>query len=334
MQSSFFYFTCLKIVNFILNLISTSNQWLLKKNFSHIGPADLCDILAAKTNFFPVDEKLGSYIFPFLHGIIDHPFIKNFISRPMPTGYLAMFIHFGSEIELFNHSLKEPKIHNCFITGVQTLNKLSYLHVSKKIDNLIIPFKPGGFSRIFNRSAFDLLNRVVDLDALVPTDVMDMVRNLTQTKAIEERIAKLNDLLIFLLENSTFKSRKNHIEVLEYIHQSNGNISLNTIGEIVQVSPRTIERSFLINVGISPKEYIRIVRFNNIFKFLLENRFEDWQDIVHQFGYFDQSHFIHDFKAVTGFTPSGFLEFREHGMIYLDRFQIVYRLEDLRLRIQ
>ncbi|MFO7657860.1 MAG: helix-turn-helix transcriptional regulator [Bacteroidales bacterium] len=304
----------------------------MKKTFSHIEPTHINELLAAKTNFFPVPEKLDSCIFPFLYGIIDHPRIKDFVSRPLPTGYLAMFIHFGSEIELFNHSFKEPKTHNCFITGVHTLNKLSYLHASKKIENLVITFKPGGFSRIFNRSAFDLLNRVVDLDELVSSDVMNKLHNLTQTAAIEERIAKLNDLLIFLLENSTFSSRKSHIEVLEYIHQSNGNISLNDIGEITQVTPRTIERSFQVNVGISPKEYIRIVRFNSIFRFLLENRFEDWSDIVHRFGYFDQSHFIHDFKAVTGFTPGGFLAFREHGMIYLDRFQIVYQIEDLRLR--
>ena len=53
-----------------------------------------------------------------------------------------------------------------------------------------------------------------------------------------------------------------------------------------------------------------------------------------QYGYFDQSHFIHDFKAVTGFTPGEFIAFHEHGMIFLDRFQLVYRIEDIMHRCQ
>lgn len=62
---------------------------------------------------------------------------------------------------------------------------------------------------------------------------------------------------------------------------------------------------------------------------MLENNLEDWQDIVYRFGYYDQSHFIHDFKSVTGYTPRKFIDFRQHGAIYLDRFQVVRKVSDL-----
>lgn len=170
------------------------------------------------------------------------------------------------------------------------------------------------------------------LDKLLSIENIASIYEISRTTDVENRLSKLTVLLTRLLEQSTFSTRKNHLETLDLIHQKKGNIGLNEISNILGVSLRTLERSFQINVGISPKEYIRIIRFNYIFEYLLQHSFEGWQEITHQFGYYDQSHFIRDFKAITGYTPGEFIHYTEHGMIFLDRYQIVYQLENLKNR--
>lgn len=286
----------------------------------------------SKEKVFPVHKQLEPFIFSYLHGKIDFPFIEKFVARPIPTGNIVMILRFGSEITLYDQHFKNPEKYSFFVVGVQTLNKLCYLHTPENVDNLIISFRPGGFSRIFNCSAFELANKNVDLNKLVSREVMERINCLTTIKSLGERIDYLNGVLLELLDKSSYTFGKNHIEVIDYINKSQGNISLPDICENLGITLRTIERSFQVNVGISPKEYIRIIRFNHIFQYLLEHRFEGWQEVIHRFGYFDQSHFIRDFKAVTGHTPGEFIHFTEHGMIFLDRYQLVYRLENLKVR--
>ncbi|MBN2813933.1 MAG: AraC family transcriptional regulator [Bacteroidales bacterium] len=296
---------------------------------SSVKGREMLEYFNSKELIFPVHKQLDPFIFSYLHGKINFPFIDKFVSRPIPTGCIVMFIHFGSEVVLYDHHFKNPKRYSCFIVGVQALNKLFYLHAPGNVENLIIAFKPGGFSRIFNCSAFSIMNRVVEIENLLEPDMKGTLKEIATTSDIEARISKLNEFLLDLLSKSSYNTRKNHLEVLDMIHRNYGNVNLQEICENLNITLRTMQRSFQVNVGISPKEYIRIVRFNNVFQYLLDDRFEDWQDIVYRFGYYDQSHFIHDFKLVTGYTPQKFIDFQQHGAIYLDRFQVVRKISDL-----
>jgi transcriptional regulator GlxA family with amidase domain len=69
------------------------------------------------------------------------------------------------------------------------------------------------------------------------------------------------------------------------------------------ITERQLERLFKKYIGLSPKFYSRIIRFNHIFQLVKEKRIS-WLEITHLSGYFDQSHFIRDFKAFTGEEPS------------------------------
>lgn len=72
------------------------------------------------------------------------------------------------------------------------------------------------------------------------------------------------------------------------------------------ISERTIQRKFRHRVGVSPKKLIRIVRINALWTKIKDNQPIDYQDLVYLGNYFDQAHFIKDFKAITGETPDKF----------------------------
>ena len=72
-------------------------------------------------------------------------------------------------------------------------------------------------------------------------------------------------------------------------------------------SKSTLERNFKEFVGIGVKQYHRILRFHHLLTQLKHQKdFRHWTEVACQFGYYDQAHFIKDFKAFYGKTPSEF----------------------------
>jgi AraC-like DNA-binding protein len=70
------------------------------------------------------------------------------------------------------------------------------------------------------------------------------------------------------------------------------------------VSRRYLERKFTEKVGLTPKQYCRIVRMAHISNIVANHEEIDWQDLVYQGGFHDQNHFIKDFKALNTLSPT------------------------------
>ncbi|MCK9304393.1 MAG: helix-turn-helix domain-containing protein [Bacteroidales bacterium] len=83
---------------------------------------------------------------------------------------------------------------------------------------------------------------------------------------------------------------------------------LSRIENSFDLSERTLQRKFRIRTGVTPKTLIRIVRINHIWNKLKKGETPDYQNIVFEGNYFDQTHFIKDFKAITGETPDCFFK--------------------------
>jgi AraC-like DNA-binding protein len=72
------------------------------------------------------------------------------------------------------------------------------------------------------------------------------------------------------------------------------------------VGERYLQQLFQKYIGVSPKFFARIVRFSYIFK-VIKDEDPNWADVVYEAGYYDQSHFIRNFKAFTGEDPSAYI---------------------------
>jgi AraC-like DNA-binding protein len=73
------------------------------------------------------------------------------------------------------------------------------------------------------------------------------------------------------------------------------------------MSNRQLVRKFGNSIGLSPKEFTRIIKFIGSLNYLKTNRNNNLAEAAHSCGYYDQAHFIHDFKEYSGLTPSQFL---------------------------
>jgi len=95
----------------------------------------------------------------------------------------------------------------------------------------------------------------------------------------------------------------------ELIRHSKG-IRIEDLPNLIFISKRQLEREFKSKVGISPKHYLRITRINEVVRLLDDNHTTDLSSVAYQCGYFDQAHFINDFKRITGEKPTIFVKGR------------------------
>jgi AraC-like DNA-binding protein len=95
-------------------------------------------------------------------------------------------------------------------------------------------------------------------------------------------------------------------EVLEFIDHKNGSITVDEVATKFRISRRYLEKHFLIKVGVSPKFYSRIKRFGALSNKVAHSEKIDWQDVVNENGFHDQSHLIKEFKEFNKMNPSDY----------------------------
>lgn len=99
-------------------------------------------------------------------------------------------------------------------------------------------------------------------------------------------------------------------KTLDYIHKIKGNSTVRKVTVDAGVNYKWLERSFLKNIGLLPKEYIQLQRFIHAYLQLVDSSDVDLMGIAISNGYYDSNHFLKDFKVYTGKTPLEYLKFQ------------------------
>jgi AraC-like DNA-binding protein len=222
----------------------------------------------------------------------------------VPCGYPYLSINFGNGYCVYNEKHNGECIKSHYFIGNA---KTSYSLVPKgKFNGLIIRFKPAALSQLLKLS----LNEITD-SAVSVYDLKDK-----EYRSFTEKITGLNNVLSCIQAIEEFfleKSSRSDIQLLdidhatEYVQENMGNITVCDIADKLNISIRSLERKFMQYTGLTPKQFAKIVRLNSILNRINSGDPCKSIDIAYQFGYFDQTHFIKDFKSFTGEIPSAFI---------------------------
>ncbi|MGO4791007.1 DUF6597 domain-containing transcriptional factor [Paenibacillus sp. 2KB_20] len=90
---------------------------------------------------------------------------------------------------------------------------------------------------------------------------------------------------------------------MQYLYAAKGRITVRALAEKLNYSERTIRRAFQKELGVSPKEMSEIIRFQNLLQELHQAKPIRFPDIAAQYGYYDQPHFINNFRRLYGMSP-------------------------------
>lgn len=140
-----------------------------------------------------------------------------------------------------------------------------------------------------------------------------------QLKDMSTMFEVLQKLEEFLLRQRIceIKSNATLLHTLAIIKNSSGSNSVRDLSIATKTSERMIQKIFLKEVGVSPKEYSKLYRFNQAVQLMMTSSVYSWRQIVDKLGYYDQAHFINDFKSISGQLPSQyFSEYPEAHQVF------------------
>ncbi|HUC82100.1 MAG TPA: AraC family transcriptional regulator, partial [Flavisolibacter sp.] len=170
-----------------------------------------------------------------------------------------------------------------------------------------IQFQPTGFYRIFGIPAVVFTNLMVQSPEDCKKSFLFLYEQLRETREINDMKTRCENYLLRELVSSTAKDPYNGILfIASRIVKSVGWLPVEKLASEANMSLKTFERKFTEQVGVRPKLYNRIVRFNKALAMKRGSPSPHWTSIAHACGYFDQMHFIKDFKLFSGVTPTDF----------------------------
>ena len=165
-----------------------------------------------------------------------------------------------------------------------------------------ITFSPAALTHLFGLRMKEYRDRVANLSG-VPGPLRDLFTAVNECNTPDDRISVSQN---FLSRYITTESITHPIEdILKSMRADHGSRSIADVCKDYSISERQLERLFDRYVGLPPKYYARVLRFSHIFKLIQEGSVT-WSDVVFLSGYYDQSHFIRDFRMFTGQDPSSF----------------------------
>lgn len=167
-----------------------------------------------------------------------------------------------------------------------------------------VVFKPYGAFKLFRIPQCHLSNQGTDMRLLFP----ETAHLTEQLRAVAQTPFKAIELLESWLLKRLLLTEKTEVKRIAYaceqIQKSSGMIRIEELSRRIGMSTTTLGDQFREKVGFSPKTFSRIVRFNHINDFISSQRHTDWQELAYTYGFFDQNHFIKEFKRFFGCTPS------------------------------
>lgn len=244
------------------------------------------------------------------------PFIESFVvvetrdlsiihtkQRVYPRGCIDLVFHYGRPF-FFQKRNKPPVLEpRSVVCGQQT----SFYDVcpAGKTGMILVMFRSCGAGVFFKMPMIEIAGQNVAFEHLIGKEAVEIEDQVLHASHNQERIQIIETFLIQQLIQNHYDDKKVRAAFYK-MNQGDGQISIKQLAETVCLSVKQFERKFSGLIGLNPKQFLRIVRFQNILH-MQRNGFKDsLTAIAQESGYYDQAHFIHDFKAITGSAPKKF----------------------------
>lgn len=236
-------------------------------------------------------------------------------TRLLPMGTMELVIDLHEDrIPLFDRQsrLQCGSANGAMICGAHSENFV--IRDADTISVMGVHFKPGG-GAFFELPAGELYNERISLDEVWKTRASELREQLLLCQGqrlLQESISKRRFWILeqFLMQMLRLPHYHPAVSFALQQFQQSANSTIRSITEQTGFSDRYFNQLFRDQVGVTPKLFCRIQRFQKVLEMLSVNAAVDWIDIAFTCGYFDQAHFIHDFRAFADCTPTEYLKQR------------------------
>jgi AraC-like DNA-binding protein len=220
--------------------------------------------------------------------------------RVVPDGCAEMIIHCGDLYRQYfpdGSFILQPR---GFIFG-QISN---YIEIAPTGRSSIVAarFQPEGLAPFLEVPVSDLQDRANDLITLFGEAGKQLEEKIIAADGTTERIALLESFFLSRLSTPAAidSITRNCVDI---ILRSQGQMEIKDLAGKANINRRNLERKFVTAIGMSPKQLSRVVRLQVTLKLLEQRKFTSLTSLAYENGYYDQAHFIRDFKEFTGTSP-------------------------------
>jgi AraC-like DNA-binding protein len=218
-----------------------------------------------------------------------------------PNAFSSMIFNYADPYIASQNNNPPMPVPRAFVSGQFTSNYT--LELQGKIGMAGIVLKPSTLHNLFGIRMSELVNARVPISFFsgLPEEILwNAVKNQSSD---EGRVKMLEELMVSYLP--TAKMNVSIIEeAIDYIDECKGCVSVEVVADHLRISRRYLEKKFLEKVGVSPKFYARIKRFGILSNKIAHQEKIDWQEIVAEYQFHDQSHLVKEFMEFNQMNPS------------------------------
>jgi AraC-like DNA-binding protein len=222
----------------------------------------------------------------------------------MPDGIVEFVFHYRQPFYFYQDGIRHIQQEN---VAVSMMKKYIEIESAGSTGFIAVRCYPWGAYHFFDEPIAGFLDTTIDAQKLWGEASSRVIEDLRMADKLATRVDIVEQFLADQLKRFG-KNETETDEALKVIRQSKGMLSIEEVCAQTGINKKQLERKFSQLPGATPKVFSRVCRFLNICNHLDEYKGKSLTALAYECGYYDQSHFINEFKEFSGFTPKEFFE--------------------------
>lgn len=227
-----------------------------------------------------------------------------------PIGYPQLIFHRRARFYIPELEAEQARFS---ISG--QVNFPARIQSSGDVETIVVVFHPHAIGTLFNIPVSSFYNEEIDGYSLGDKRLNILADDVLNADDSEEAVEMIEKWLLSRLDEAAIYGFNRVGAALKQLLLDNS-INVDGMAQLACLSRKQFERVFVNAVGMKPKEYSNVVRFQKTL-WLMQNGNRDFADIAYSCGYSDQSHFIREYRRYSGTTPAELLKTQP---VYSDLF--------------
>ena len=225
--------------------------------------------------------------------------------RILPDGCTEIVFHQGDAFDQYNQDGTTERQPLAMLVG--QMRRSLVIQPTGRVRVLGVRFWPGGAYPFLQIPQDEIAGQLIALDAVLGSTARELHSRIADAPTAAESVRQVEAILLARL-NRFRRHDEAALKAIALILRAGGCLSIDTLAREMGINSRTLDRTFNTRVGLPPKTLCRIVRFQKVFQMIERQKSNpDWIQIALDCGYYDQSHFIKEFKAFAGKEPTSYL---------------------------
>lgn len=251
---------------------------------------------------------------------VQHPLLKKYIAffwelhidgihlnhKIIPQRNINLRFNLSDTRHYSNSSLESP-LEDIYFLGLQDQFANHRLKMDGNVDVLGISFHPDGFYPFIGIPVSEFRNQLLGADEIGFKAGIKILSRLKEAQNVFARLKIMEEELLLLIARQQLELHENISCFVKSVRNFNDTQGITDFCKQTKISIRTLERLFNKYVGMPASTYTTLNRFHTSINQLLHRDYLKFSDLAYENGYFDQMHFIRDFKRFTGNTPKEFI---------------------------